>query len=90
MRQYDSGQAMHYHRCSDAVWFAVRDLLTTLCTSYVNLRQSEVSVSFSRRHVEDLFVFVNEMDLAYIHPRSDSAKFIYVQETAAKRAEVSA
>lgn len=75
----DVAAIMHYHRCSDAVYFDVRAFLTTLLHAGVTKCRRSVKISLTADFLNSVLQFVNEMDISYIHPRSTSARYHFNQ-----------
>lgn len=76
MSQHQVEAEMHYHKVSDVNWHQVSHLLRTLCVRFVEGHHKPVTLNLSSDLVESLLSFVDEMQFAYIHPRSSSAKFL--------------
>lgn len=76
MSQRQVAAEMHYHKVSDVNWHQVSHLLRTLCVRFVEGHHKPITLSLSLDMVETLLSFVDEMQFAYIHPRSSSAKFL--------------
>lgn len=81
---FDSYINMHYHKVSDECYFVVRDLLQSLLRARVELGGTFV-VSMTDEGCRSVLDFLNQMQLAYIHPRSTSAKFLFSLEKRAQR-----
>lgn len=71
----DVAATMHYHRCSDGVYFDVRAFLTALLHAGVTKCRHSVKVSLTADFLNSVLQFVDEMDISYIHPRSTSARY---------------
>lgn len=63
----------HYHLCSDTTFFEVASLLQALCVSFVDKKQ----ITLSPCLVDTVLQFLDEMQYAYMHPRSTSARFAF-------------
>lgn len=71
----------HFHLCSDSAFFDVSKLLRSLCVSYVEKQQIQLSQDI----INSCLCFLDEMQFAYIHPRSTSAKFACRMDFSATR-----
>ena len=69
----------HYHLCSDLAFYAVAELLKSLCVSFVERRQMKVR----QEQIDNVLLFLDEMQFAYLHPRSSSARLACRMETSA-------
>lgn len=76
MSRHQVAAEMHYHKVSDVNWHQVSHLLRTLCVRFVEGHHKPITLNLSSDLVESLLSFVDEMQFAYIHPRSSSAKFL--------------
>jgi hypothetical protein len=76
----DNFHDMHYHRCSDTTYRLVSSLLQHLLSAWVKSYHAPVSVRFSQEQAELMFAFLDQMQLAYIHPRSSSHRFLMALE----------
>lgn len=63
---------MHYHRCSDTAYRLITSLLQGLVNTWLNNGRSFVSVRFTEEQINVILEFLDEMEFAYIHPRSTS------------------
>lgn len=73
---YKDGKLRHYHRVQDDVWRSVRNLLQRLLCMRID-GNAPGCLSLDDEACNALLVFLDEMQLAYIHPRSTSAKFYF-------------
>lgn len=88
MRKFEfSNASRHYHRVDDEVYYAVSDLLKSLLKAKVE-HNGEISVSLSNSLADMVYEFLLQMELSYIHPRSDSAKFLFARLSPARPAHV--
>lgn len=70
---------MHFHKCSDIHFGVVRDLLQTIVSCYVSHGQRKFVLQPSEFDINCFLLFLDEMQFAYIHPRSTSARVAYVR-----------
>lgn len=68
---------MHFHRCSDALYRDIRNFLREICRRRVECGQRQIRIIPSQSLIESCFLFCDEMDTAYMHPRSTSARFTF-------------
>jgi len=73
--------SMHYHRVDDSCYLVVVHLLRYLLTSRIDSQSKAVLVNLSDELANTLLDFLDQMEYAYMHPRSTSAKFRFVQTT---------
>lgn len=77
--RFNNCSSMHFHRVSDGAYSVVVHLLRYLLTSRINSQSQIVNVNVSDELSNSLLDFLDEMEFAYMHPRSTSARYRYVQ-----------
>lgn len=70
---------MHYHLVSDSAYNLVFSILKGFLCNYVEKGQTRLSVRLNRDAAELLFMFLDQMETAYLHPRSFSARARYAR-----------
>lgn len=70
----------HYHRCSDLSYSCVAEFLQQLIAYRINNGSGKVVVTITDEFADAALAFLDEMQFAYIHPRSTSHKFIMNRE----------
>lgn len=73
----DGGGLAHYHRCSDALYGYVRKFCIFFIKKKIDLGETSCEVRLSDDLIQNLYSFLMEMELSYIHPRSTSAHFLF-------------
>lgn len=73
---------MHYHKCADSCYKFVAALLQSLVSNFVSSQHRPQVVQLSVEHAQILLDFLEQMQFAYIHPRSTSARYLMVRECA--------
>lgn len=73
--------SMHYHRVDDSCYLVVVHLLRYLLTSRIVSQSKAVLVDLNDELADTLLDFLDQMEYAYMHPRSTSAKYRFVQLT---------
>lgn len=62
----------HFHYCDTLTWMQVHDLLDRLLLARIRAEESSFVFTLSNDCFETIRDFVEQMDVAYLHPRKDS------------------
>lgn len=68
---------MHYHLCDDGAWMDVSKFLRGFLQKRVNQGQNRFSIKLTDEFAEILLLFLTQMETAYMHPRSTSARILF-------------
>ena len=74
---YDCDGLTHYHRVSDSLLRDVSILLRSLLLHYVDAGTRPLTLCLSYDQANSIFLFLDEMQCAYLHPRSTSARMMF-------------
>ena len=69
----------HYHLCGDCVYSSVSDFLRSCLVERVESNRDYVNVCVDEDTANSILLFLDEMRFAYLHPRSDAAKYIFAR-----------
>jgi hypothetical protein len=69
----------HYHLCGDLVFSSVANFLRSCLVERVESNRDFVNVCVDEDTADSILIFLDEMRVAYLHPRSDAAKYIFAQ-----------
>ena len=72
--RYKSFALAHFHKVDDELCFSVLNLLRQVVIKRVD-KGEHVSVHISEEQAQIIVDFLDQMNLAYIHPRSSSARY---------------
>ena len=72
--RYKSFALAHYHKVDDELCFSVLNLLRQVVIKRVD-KGEHVSIHISEEQAQIIVDFLDQMNLAYIHPRSSSARY---------------
>ena len=72
--RYKSFALAHFHKVDDELCFSVLNLLRQVVIKRVD-KGEHVSVHISEEQAQIIIDFLDQMNLAYIHPRSSSARY---------------
>ena len=72
--RYKSFALAHYHKVDDELAFSVLNLLRQIVIKRVD-KGELVSIHISKEQAQIIVDFLDQMNLAYIHPRSSSARY---------------
>lgn len=72
--RYKSFALAHYHKVDDELAFSVLNLLRQIVIRRVD-KGEHVSIHISEEQAQIIVDFLDQMNLAYIHPRSSSARY---------------
>ena len=72
--RYKSFALAHYHKVDDELAFSVLNLLRQIVIRRVD-KGANVSIHISEEQAQCIVDFLDQMNLAYIHPRSSSARY---------------
>lgn len=72
--RYKSFALAHYHKVDDELAFSVLNLLRQIVIRRVD-KGEHVSIHISEEQAQCIVDFLDQMNLAYIHPRSYSARY---------------
>lgn len=72
--RYKSFALAHYHKVDDELAFSVLNLLRQIVIKRVD-KGELVSIHISEEQAQIIVDFLDQMNLAYIHPRSSSARY---------------
>lgn len=72
--RYKSFALAHYHKVDDELAFSVLNLLRQIVIKRVD-KGANVSILISEEQAQCIVDFLDQMKLAYIHPRSSSARY---------------
>lgn len=72
--RYKSFALAHYHKVDDELCFSVLNLLRQVVIKRVD-KGEHVSIHISEEQAQCIVDFLDQMNLAYIHPRSSSARY---------------
>lgn len=72
--RYKSFALAHYHKVDDELAFSVLNLLRQIVIKRVD-KGEHVSIHISEEQAQIIVDFLDQMNLAYIHPRSSSARY---------------
>ena len=72
--RYKSFALAHYHKVDDELCFSVLNLLRQIVIRRVD-KGENVSIHISEEQAQCIVDFLDQMNLAYIHPRSSSARY---------------
>lgn len=72
--RYKSFALAHYHKVDDELCFSVLNLLRQVVIKRVD-KGELVSIHISEEQAQIIVDFLDQMNLAYIHPRSSSARY---------------
>ena len=72
--RYQSFALAHYHKVDDELCFSVLNLLRQVVIKRVD-KGEHVSIHISEEQAQCIVDFLDQMNLAYIHPRSSSARY---------------
>lgn len=72
--RYKSFALAHYHKVDDELAFSVLNLLRQIVIKRVD-KGANVSIHISEEQAQCIVDFLDQMNLAYIHPRSSSARY---------------
>ena len=72
--RYKSFALAHYHKVDDELAFSVLNLLRQIVIKRVD-KGENVSIRISEEQAQIIVDFLDQMNLAYIHPRSSSARY---------------
>ena len=73
-----SGSA-HYHKCEDAAFCCVERLLQKIIVANVEKSLDVQLITLDGSTVQILFDWLMQMNFAYLHPRSSSARYAFTQ-----------
>lgn len=71
MKHYDY-LACHFHKVEGLVWLRIREVLNDLLISRVEAGQQKFAFTVTDDDFDTIRDFVEQMDIAYLHPRRDS------------------
>lgn len=71
--------AAHYHLCGDFVYSSVSNFLRSCLVERIESDRDFVYVCVDEDIANSILLFLDEMRFAYMHPRSDAAKYIFAQ-----------
>lgn len=74
---YDCNGISHYHRVSDCLLRDVTNLLRSLLRHYLAAGARPLTLCLDYEQANSIFLFLDEMECAYLHPRSTSARIMY-------------
>lgn len=72
--RYKSFALAHYHKVDDELAYSVLNLLRQIVIKRVD-KGANVSIHISEEQAQSIVEFLDQMNLAYIHPRSSSARY---------------
>lgn len=72
--RYKSFALAHFHKVDDELCFSVLNLLRQVVIKRVD-KGEHVSIHISEEQAQCIVDFLDQMNLAYIHPRSSSARY---------------
>ena len=72
--RYKSFALAHFHKVDDELCFSVLNLLRQVVIKRVD-KGEHVSIHISEEQAQNIVDFLDQMNLAYIHPRSSSARY---------------
>ena len=78
MTHYDY-LACHFHKVEGLVWLRIREVLNNLLISRIKAGQQKFAFTVSNDDFDTIRDFVEQMDVAYLHPRRDSYHIAYLQ-----------
>lgn len=78
MKHYDY-LACHFHKVEGLVWLRIREVLNDLLISRVEAGQQKFVFTVSDDDFDTIQDFVEQMDIAYLHPRRDSYHIAFLQ-----------
>lgn len=73
--------AAHFHLVEDGLLNEVQKFLMALCRLKLQ-HQDYITIKMSDKSVGTISAFINQMNDAYIHPRSSSHRFRFAAESA--------
>lgn len=85
---YDCGDLTHFHRVSDCLLRDVSNLLRYLLRHYVDAGTRPLTLCLDYNQANSIFLFLDEMQCAYLHPRSTSARIMYAASETSPRVAV--
>ena len=71
MKHYDY-LACHFHKVDGITWLRIREVLNNLLISRVEAGEQKFAFTVSDDDFDTIRDFVEQMDIAYLHPRRDS------------------
>lgn len=78
MKHYDY-LSCHFHKVEGLVWLRIREVLNDLLISRVEAGQQKFAFTVTDDDFDTIRDFVEQMDIAYLHPRRDSYHIAYLQ-----------
>lgn len=78
MKHYDY-LACHFHKVEGLVWLRIREVLNDLLIGRVEAGQQKFVFTVSDDDFDTIRDFVEQMDIAYLHPRRDSYHIAFLQ-----------
>lgn len=78
MKHYDY-LACHFHKVEGLVWLRIREVLNDLLISRVKAGQQKFAFTVSNDDFDTIRDFVEQMDIAYLHPRRDSYHIAFLE-----------
>ena len=70
----------HYHLVEDCVLRDVNAFLKALLVRRAEIGDCPISVRLSESLCDSILLFFDQMRYAYMHPRSDSARYLFARE----------
>lgn len=78
MKHYDY-LACHFHKVDGITWLRIREVLNSLLLGRVRAGEQKFAFTVSDDDFYTIRDFVEQMDIAYLHPRRDSYHIAFLQ-----------
>ncbi|MBQ5477310.1 MAG: hypothetical protein IIT64_05900, partial [Bacteroidaceae bacterium] len=78
MKHYDY-LACHFHKVDGITWLRIREVLNSLLLGRVRAGEQKFAYTDSYDDFDTIRDFVEQMDIAYLHPRRDSYHIAFLQ-----------
>lgn len=72
MKKHVNYLTCHFHRVESITWLATRTWLQRVLVARLSSMRDSVVINVTKDEMELIWDFLEQMDIAYLHPRRDS------------------